>query len=298
MRNPMTAALLGVSVALGAGVSLIPLTPVQAQVVLSSYTVEFALGSAQLTPAARGVIREAAAAFQRGEATTVRVVGHTDTTGSAALNQRLSEQRAQAVSEALVAEGVPAGAIEPRGVGQTQLIVPTADGVLEQRNRVVVMSLEGPTPPPPPAPAPDPAPPAAAPIGFQLSVGPYYGFDFQRDLNLIGGNVSLDYFVTPNVSVGVEQAGFYVFGVRGFDSGAGGRSVGSVDYHFDLGPVGAHVGANAGYIYGSGISSDFIYGPEVGLSWEFLQAKVAYDVRSAGFDSGVLSATVGAVFRF
>ena len=270
--------------------------PARAQTTLSTYTVEFALGSAALSPTARQVIGDAATSFQRGDATTIRVIGHTDTTGSVQLNQRLSERRAQAVSEALVAAGVPTGAIQQRAVGQNELIVPTADNVLEQRNRVVVMNLEG-TPPPAPTAAPAP-PPAPTVQRFQVSVGPYYGFDFQRDLNLVGANVSADYFVTPNVSVGVEQAGFYVMGVRGFDSGAGGRSVGSLDYHLDLGPVAAHVGANAGYIYGSGIRSDFIYGPEVGLNWDFLQAKVAYDVRSAGLDSGILSATVGAAFRF
>ncbi len=297
MTRPLVIGVFAAAALLGSAAVDAVRAPAQAQTTLSSYTVEFALGSASLSAQAQQVVREAAASFQRGDATMVRVVGHTDTTGSAEFNQRLSERRAQAVSDALVAAGVPAGVVQQQGVGQRQLIVPTDDNVLEQRNRVVVVTMMG-DPAPAPAPAPtEPAPAPAAP-SFQLSVGPYYGFDFDRDLNLVGGNVSLDYFVLPNVSVGVEQAGFYVFGARGFDSGAGGRSVGSADYHFDLGPAAAHIGANAGYIYGSGIRSNFIYGPEVGMTWDFLQAKVAYDIRSAGLDSGVLSATLGAAFRF
>ncbi len=48
------------------------------------------------------------------------VVGHTDRLGRAAYNQKLSEQRASAVADELVALGVPSGDIQVSGVGSTE----------------------------------------------------------------------------------------------------------------------------------------------------------------------------------
>lgn len=268
-----------------------------AQTVLSTYTVEFALGSATLDAEARRVVQEAAASFESGDSATMRVVGRTDTTGSAEFNQRLSERRAQAVGEALVAAGVPADAIRLNAVGQTDLIVPTADNVAEQANRVVTVDVVGPSAPPVAAVA-APAVVAAALPRLQLGAGGYYGFDLGPDQHFAGANFSADYFITEAISVGAEQAVFYNFGRDATDSGIGGRSVGSVDYHLGLGAIGTHIGANAGYIYGSGVESDFIYGPEIGLTWDFLQAKVAWDIRDAGLDESIISATLGAAWRF
>ena len=50
------------------------------------------------------------------------VIGHTDRIGSASYNQKLSERRAQSVSNYLVSQGVPAGLIAVRGAGKTQPI--------------------------------------------------------------------------------------------------------------------------------------------------------------------------------
>ena len=65
----------------------------------------------------------------------VRVVGHTDTSGSAAYNLRLSERRAKDARDELVREGVNASLITSEGKGETELFIPTADGVKEQLNR-------------------------------------------------------------------------------------------------------------------------------------------------------------------
>lgn len=273
-----------------------------AQTVVGSYTVEFATGSARLSAQALNVVQQAAGRFQEGEAASINIVGHTDTVGSAELNQALSERRAAAVRSALVDQGVPSRAISVDAVGQTRLIVETPDGVAEQANRVAVINLLRPFEPEP-APAPVVAePPAPTFFGLDLNVGPYYGFDVHNDQNLVGGNITADYYVTDNISIGVEQAGFYVFGNRGRDSGAGGRSVASLDYHFrSLGPltgINGYVGANVGGIYGRNTENDVIYGPEIGTSFGPFTAKVAYDIRSEGFDSGVVSATLGYRLRF
>ena len=65
----------------------------------------------------------------------ITVVGHTDLSGSPAYNIGLSQRRAAAVERALVAGGVPANAINTSGLGESQPLVPTPDGVREPSNR-------------------------------------------------------------------------------------------------------------------------------------------------------------------
>ncbi|WP_370263266.1 outer membrane protein OmpA [Limnobacter sp.] len=58
------------------------------------------------------------------ELNSVIAVGHTDSIGSDAYNQKLSERRAQAVKDYLVSKGVPADRIQIKGMGESQ---PVAD---------------------------------------------------------------------------------------------------------------------------------------------------------------------------
>jgi outer membrane protein OmpA-like peptidoglycan-associated protein len=61
--------------------------------------------------------------------------------GAAAFNLRLSEQRAKAVADILLGEGVAAPRISTRGFGENFPRVPTRDGVNEPRNRRVEITL-------------------------------------------------------------------------------------------------------------------------------------------------------------
>ena len=65
----------------------------------------------------------------------IAVVGHTDTSGSRAYNQNLSERRAADVMGELAAQGVNTSLISSEGKGETQNAVDTGDGVKEQLNR-------------------------------------------------------------------------------------------------------------------------------------------------------------------
>ena len=65
----------------------------------------------------------------------IRVVGHTDTSGSAAYNQGLSERRAKDARDELVRQGINPAIISSSGMGETQPFVDTGDGVKEQLNR-------------------------------------------------------------------------------------------------------------------------------------------------------------------
>lgn len=65
----------------------------------------------------------------------VRVIGHTDRSGSAAYNLGLSQRRAKDARDELVSQGVNAAIITSEGKGETDPFIPTADGVKEQLNR-------------------------------------------------------------------------------------------------------------------------------------------------------------------
>lgn len=77
-----------------------------------------------------------------GQSKLVSLVGHTDTVGSVAYNQRLSERRATAVKDRMVSLGVPGSDITTAGRGEADLAVQTGNGVREQLNRRVVISVD------------------------------------------------------------------------------------------------------------------------------------------------------------
>lgn len=123
-----------------------------------NFTVFFDWDKANITPEGQQIIEAAAATFKSQPPVPVQVIGHTDTSGSAAYNQKLSVRRAQNVAGGLSQAGVPPNAMTVTGVGQTDLKVPTPDGVREPQNRRTEI-IEGGAPPPPPPP-PSGAPPA------------------------------------------------------------------------------------------------------------------------------------------
>ena len=65
----------------------------------------------------------------------INVVGHTDTSGSAAYNLGLSKRRASDVRKELVRQGVSSNNITSEGKGETQLFIDTGDNVKEALNR-------------------------------------------------------------------------------------------------------------------------------------------------------------------
>ncbi|MBU8543825.1 MULTISPECIES: OmpA family protein [Roseomonadaceae] len=116
-------------------------------VAAASITVTFPSGSATLTPQAEARLAPLGSALSSPDLAPYRfrIEGHTDSVGDAAMNQALSERRAAAVRDHLIRRyGVSASRLESVGLGQTQLLVPTGDGVNEPRNRrVQVINLDG-----------------------------------------------------------------------------------------------------------------------------------------------------------
>ncbi|GAB1112737.1 MAG: OmpA family protein [Shewanella algae] len=74
---------------------------------------------------------------------TAMVVGHTDSSGSAQYNQKLSERRAQAVADFLVDQGIAAGRINVRGEGMNNPIVSNQTAEGRAMNRRVEITIQG-----------------------------------------------------------------------------------------------------------------------------------------------------------
>ena len=79
----------------------------------------FGPGSSSLSSAAQAQVQAFAEALRRPQLANVRVriEGHTDSSGGRAVNQSLSQRRAQAVADYLVSQGIAASRLEVRGYG-------------------------------------------------------------------------------------------------------------------------------------------------------------------------------------
>jgi outer membrane protein OmpA-like peptidoglycan-associated protein len=106
------------------------------------FIVFFGYNKCNITAEADAVLSEAASAAKSSGSASVRIVGHTDTSGSNAYNQKLSECRANATKTNLVGKGVSEGAISTSGKGETELLVQTGDGVKEPQNRRATIDLK------------------------------------------------------------------------------------------------------------------------------------------------------------
>jgi OmpA-OmpF porin, OOP family len=104
------------------------------------YNVYFDFDKATLTEDGRKIV-DLVAGQAKGGTVNVAITGKADLSGTDAYNLGLSKRRAEAVRQALTADGVPPRNIEERYVGMREPPVPTAPGVREPRNRVVEISF-------------------------------------------------------------------------------------------------------------------------------------------------------------
>lgn len=114
-------------------------------VVLTLSDVLFDTGEAQLKPGAMSAIDRLAAFMREYPERSVRIEGHTDARGSEELNRDLSQRRAAAVQEALLANGISAGRVEAVGLGEAYPVASneTAAGMQENRRVEIVISTDG-----------------------------------------------------------------------------------------------------------------------------------------------------------
>ena len=116
-----------------------PVLPAEAQ---EMFVVFFDFDKHDLTEEGKMVVRQAVETARR-QPVRIVVTGHTDTVGSTAYNQRLSERRAEAIKTAMVDAGLNAADISTVGRNFSDPLLPTGPGIREPQNRRAVIDLGG-----------------------------------------------------------------------------------------------------------------------------------------------------------
>lgn len=106
------------------------------------YLVFFDFDQSNINQGASSVVDTVVSEIRAQNIQSIRVVGHTDTSGSDAYNQRLSNRRAEAVKAQLVQMGIPAAAITTENRGESDLLVDTQDDIREPANRRAVITFQ------------------------------------------------------------------------------------------------------------------------------------------------------------
>ena len=103
--------------------------------------VTFATDSSDLSPAFFNVLNSVGKVLAEYEQTVVEVAGHTDSTGSDAYNQGLSQRRATSVSAYLSAQGVIDQRMITLGMGEARPIADNSSAAGRQANRRVEITM-------------------------------------------------------------------------------------------------------------------------------------------------------------
>jgi outer membrane protein OmpA-like peptidoglycan-associated protein len=99
----------------------------------------FDFDSYKLDAEAEATVEKVAAVMKKNPDTVIALKGHTDKYGADDYNQKLSENRANAVKDSLIDEGVPAGSIKSvEGFGKSQLIPNLSN---RENRRVLILSI-------------------------------------------------------------------------------------------------------------------------------------------------------------
>ncbi|MDQ6758932.1 MAG: OmpA family protein [Acidobacteriota bacterium] len=103
----------------------------------------FDTGRYTLKPGAREKLAKISGIVLAHPSLKLDVEGHTDSVGGDAYNQTLSEQRAKAVQDYLVAQGLNGGSVTAKGFGKTMPVADNNTAAGRQRNRRVELVVSG-----------------------------------------------------------------------------------------------------------------------------------------------------------
>ncbi|RON29004.1 OmpA family protein [Pseudomonas lini] len=109
--------------------SVKPVEPPVSEVITLNGNVLFAYNQSDLMPEARSELDSLMAKLQNADVVSVKVIGHTDSQGSDAYNQKLSERRASSVAAYLLSQGLAPNKLTSEGRGESQ---PVADNDTEE----------------------------------------------------------------------------------------------------------------------------------------------------------------------
>ncbi len=106
-----------------------------------SFLLYFKPGSLELVGSSWQVIPEIEKTIQERKPCDVSIYGYADRVGSRAYNERLSQRRARKIFNLLRRAGVELENVDIQFYGEEMLLVPTPDGVAEQKNRRVEVQV-------------------------------------------------------------------------------------------------------------------------------------------------------------
>ena len=111
--------------------------------VVTMADVLFDTGKYNLRPAARERLARLAGIVSAHSGLNLEVEGHTDSTGSDEVNQKLSEQRAETTRSFLIGQGLDDGMVTAKGFGKTMPIAENSSAEGRQKNRRVEIIVSG-----------------------------------------------------------------------------------------------------------------------------------------------------------
>jgi OOP family OmpA-OmpF porin len=105
--------------------------------------IEFATGSAIISPSSYGILNQVALMLKANpDIKKLRIEGHTDSRGRHSDNMKLSQDRADSVKRYLIGKGIDKDRLESKGFGPDRPLVPETDAASLQKNRRVEFIIE------------------------------------------------------------------------------------------------------------------------------------------------------------
>lgn len=103
--------------------------------------ITFATGRAEINAGFYEVLNSVGLVLKEFNKTSIRISGHTDSTGNASANETLSEDRAESVGQYLKSRGVAAGRIQTTGYGARKPVASNSTAAGREQNRRVELEL-------------------------------------------------------------------------------------------------------------------------------------------------------------
>ena len=111
---------------------------------INRYNLNFDFGKSTIRESSFPTLDKLAQTLIEAKNWKIDIDGHTDDKGSDSFNQKLSQDRANAVKSYLVSKGVPADSIIATGFGETKPIVKNDSDTNRERNRRVEFKITKP----------------------------------------------------------------------------------------------------------------------------------------------------------
>jgi len=111
--------------------------------ILNIEKIEFVVSKGSLTPKGKSTVDKLVNILKQYPDINIEIAGHTDSDGSVAFNQKLSQERVDTVKSRLIAKGISAKRLTAKGYGESKPLVPNTSKANKQKNRRVEINIQG-----------------------------------------------------------------------------------------------------------------------------------------------------------